>query len=613
MSEKETASAETESVDEKLTKVNRIPDYEFLFAEPDGKPVKKSAFFGRLIRMNFGRILLSLFLFVVKSAALWVMPLVIADIINIAVLESAAAFWQRLLIDGIILVAVLVQNIPTHIIYSRVTDKMTRSVSAGLKSALVKKLQRLSITYHKEMESGKIQSKFLRDIESVDALFGNLIRGIIPNILQTLIFVGIAFSKSGWISLFFLAAIPLNLFIVFAYRRMLSKNSRLFRKANESLSSSLTIMLEMHVITKSHGLEWAQYKLLRNRIAGVTDKGLKADRAIASFGSYVWVLGQLLGCACVVLCAVLAFKKIISVGDIVLYQTMFMSINGYVQGIINAVPQLTAGFEAVRSVSEIMTSHEVEKEGGVHVSTIRGDIKLEDVSFKYHDSDEYVVKHLNLHIKQGECVALVGASGSGKSTVLNMIIGLLPKYEGRLLIDDIPLTELDLTEYRHNLAVVPQNALLFPGSVRENITYGLSGYTEAQFQRVLEMANINEFLKDLENGADTNIGEHGGLLSGGQRQRITIARALIRDPRILILDEATSALDNISEFQVQKAIAASVKDRTTLIVAHRLSTIRNADYIVVMKNGECVEQGTFAELVAKGGDFYELEKLSTPS
>ena len=301
----------------------------------------------------------------------------------------------------------------------------------------------------------------------------------------------------------------------------------------------------------------------------------------------------------------------ISTGDIVLYQSLFASINAAVQTIINVLPTFSTGFEAVSSISEIMMSKDVEdSRGKKKIDHIEGNVRFDNVYYKYPNGTQYVVENFNLDVKKGECIAVVGASGSGKSTIMNLIIGFLQPTEGHLYIDGNDITEISLSDYRHSISVVPQNSILFAGTIRENITYGLESIDPKKVEEVAEMANLNEFVKDLPNGLDTFIGEHGGKLSGGQKQRITIARALIRDPKILILDEATSALDNISEYHVQKAISGLIKGRTTFIVAHRLSTIRDADRIVVMEAGKCVELGTYEELMEKKGKFYELKNLN---
>lgn len=290
---------------------------------------------------------------------------------------------------------------------------------------------------------------------------------------------------------------------------------------------------------------------------------------------------------------------------------MFTSINGAVQTIVNVLPTFAVGFEAISSLSEIMLSKEVEDSAGkLKLSSLEGNVRFDHVSYKYPNGTAYVVEDFSIDVKKGECIAVVGASGSGKSTLMNLIIGFLKPTEGTLYIDGNDITQLSLPDYRHFISVVPQNSILFAGTIRQNIVYGLENVSNEQVERVAELANLNEFVKDLPKGLDTFVGEGGGKLSGGQKQRVTIARALIRDPRILILDEATSALDNISEYQVQKAIAGLIKGRTTFIVAHRLSTIRDADRIVVMDAGKCVETGTYEELMEKKGKFFELKNLS---
>jgi ATP-binding cassette subfamily B protein len=240
---------------------------------------------------------------------------------------------------------------------------------------------------------------------------------------------------------------------------------------------------------------------------------------------------------------------------------------------------------------------------------VKGDFVFEHVGYIYAQSKQPAIKEFSLKVKAGESIAVVGESGSGKSTLMSLVVGFRRPSAGRILLDGIDMQELDLRQYRRFLAVVPQTTLLFSGSVRENIMYGLEDIADRQIWEILDIANAAEFVSKLPQGLDTKLGERGARLSGGQRQRIAIARALIRDPKIIILDEATSALDVATEALIQQAIQRLVKGRTTFIVAHRLSTIRHADRIVVMKHGSCVESGTHIQLMKAKGEFYKFKSL----
>jgi ATP-binding cassette subfamily B protein len=490
-------------------------------------------------------------------------------------------------------------------------NTVMRKINAGLKSALVRKLQRLSITYHKEIESGRIQSKFLRDIESIDAMIRNIVITLVPAIIGVLISVGISTFNAPVMTLFFVAIVPINVTVAKLFSKKIKAENREFRIENESVSAKFTSMLSLLPVTKAHGLERSEIQTFDNEVEKLTQKGLKVDNTNAYFGSWSWVISNIVSVICLVFSSFLSIKGVIDVGDIVLYQSLFSSINGNVLAIINSYPSLMSGSEAINSLSEIMISDDVELIGSKKIYPIKGNISFNNVSYSYPDDpDCYVINDFTLNVKEGECIAVVGPSGSGKSTIMNMIIGFLKPTEGKILIDGVDMADLDLTDYRRHISVVPQNSILFPGTIRENITYGLHSIPAKRLENAIELANLNEFIKELPNGLDTPVGEAGGKLSGGQRQRITIARALIRNPKILILDEATSALDNLSEYHVQQAIEKSKKGRTTFIVAHRLSTIRNADRIVVMESGHIVETGTYEELMAKKGKFYEMKMLN---
>ncbi len=591
---------------------NPIPDYEQLFiaAEENSKNKKSNAIPKMLAKNNAWAMVMSAVLFILKHLAAWVLPLVTAEIINI-VTRNDPDMTKKLIVSGIVLTMLIISNYPLHLIYSKYVDNKLRNIGAGLRNTLIRKLQHLSITYHKGIESGKVQSKFMRDIESIEMLCQLFVKNIIPSVLIVLVSVWIAATRSGTVVVFYVFVIPVNVLLVQLFRKSMRTSNYRFRKETESVSAKLTDMLGMIPVTKAHGLENEEIADLEKKIEKLRARGFAVDITNAKFGSVTWIISQLMSVVCLFFTAYLATKGEIPVGDIVLYQSYFNTISGNVNSIIGIYPQITKGIDSLESVSEIVLSNEIEDNyGKIKLRYVHGTVKFDNVTFRYPDADEDLIKSFSLSVEPGECIAFVGASGSGKTTIMNMIIGFLQASEGAVLIDGKPISELNLSDYRRFISVVPQNCILFTGSIRDNITYGLTGVSEEQLNEVIRLSNIEEFANELPNGLDTPVGEGGARLSGGQKQRISIARALIRDPKILILDEATSALDNISEMHVQKAIEHLTNGRTTFIVAHRLSTIRNADRIVVMENGRCIETGTYEELMARKGKFYELKMLN---
>ncbi len=595
-----------------------IPDCDFLFNEQsDKKGKKKTPFLRNIAKKNAFSLILSGFFSVLQQLPVWVTPLITANIINMATVQITTkspptpAFWQTLLLNSIILILVIVQNIPSTIARRRIADTMVRRISAGIKCSVVRKLQSLAITYHKDVLSGRIQSKFLKDTEKIEVYLRHILNTLMLNIISVIVSISISIVKNGWVSLFFLLVVPCNVSLGLFFRNKIKRKTRDYRINSEHMSNKLTTMLGMVQVTKSHGLEEVEISNVTETISTTTESGVSLDRTNAKFGSTVFVVTQSLNSLCLIFCVILAIYGKIGVGDIVLYQSLFLQISGYATNLVNLLPEFSTGADAINSVSEIMNATEVEANTGkIIVPEITGNLRFENVTYRYPNTDVDVIKDFSLDVKKGECIAIVGSSGSGKTTLMNLIIGFMKPVSGKLYIDDKSIDDINLSEYRHHISVVPQSSILFAGTIRENITYGLSHYSEEDLQKVCEIANVNEFLKDLPDGLDTYVGERGDKLSGGQKQRVTIARALIRNPKIFILDEATSALDNISEYHVQKAIESSIQGRTTFIVAHRLSTIRGADRIVVMEDGRIVETGNYEELMQKKGKFFELKALN---
>ena len=553
-------------------------------------------------------IFISLFFYFIKTLPVIALPIVTAKIINL-VTHPTPDFSHRLIVYIIVMTALFFLNIPTHMLHIKYHSIVSRKVEAGLRGAMVRKLQQLSITFHKEMQSGRIQSKLMRDVETIHELSTHLfttIPGIIINMITALCVV---LASNLTVFAFFLLCIPCAVATVRAFRRPIGSSNRSFRKNMENTSANLMDMVEMTPITRAHALENKEVNKMTSILNTLANTGFKLDMVTALFGSISWVMFQLFQFLCLLFSAFMVYNGKILVGDISLYQQYFTMLTGQVSSIIGLLPILTKGFESISSVGEILSSMDIEDNNGkIKLTDLKGDYEFKDVYFSYED-DQPLLRGMNLKVNAGETVAFVGESGSGKTTLLNLIIGFnLPK-SGTLTVDGHDITDIDLHAYRRHISIVPQNSVLFTGTIRENITYGLKNVTDEKLYAALEAARLTEFIHSLPQGVDTPLEEHGANLSGGQRQRLSIARAIIRNPEVIILDEATSALDSVSERQIQDAINNLSAGHTTFIVAHRLSTIKNADKIAVIKEGKCVEMGTFDELMEKKGEFYKLRTL----
>ncbi len=564
-----------------------------------------------MYRGNYHKFVLAVFFFFIKHACVWVLPIVTASIINDIATKNPDTV--RNLIFYVSLMAVLVMiNVPMNYLYTDYRSQATRYAETGLRKALIRKLQELSISYHVGAQSGRLQSKIMRDVEAVEGLSSQMFLSILNISLNIVVALVVTAGKSPVVFVFFLLTAPVAAITMVSFRNIMKKRNAEFRKEMEETSARVMEMVELIPVTRAHALEEEEIRKMSGQLFAVAEKGYKLDLIQALFGSVGWAIFQIFQIICLAFTGYLAFQGKILAGDITLYQSYFSTIVNQVSAIIALVPTIAKGIESVNSIGEVLLSREVEhNEGKAPVDEVRGEFSFRNVHFKYKEGDREILTGLHLEVNPGETIALVGESGAGKTTILNMVIGFYLAKEGEVLLDGRNLQEIDLRTYRKHLAVVPQNSILFSGTIRDNITYGCEGITEEQLQEVLKASNLKELVDSLPEGLDTPVGEHGGKLSGGQRQRVAIARALIRNPKVIILDEATSALDSISEKLIKESIDNLTKDRTTFIVAHRLSTIRDADKIAVINDGKCVEYGTYEELMELQGEFYQMKRIQS--
>ena len=320
-----------------------------------------------------------------------------------------------------------------------------------------------------------------------------------------------------------------------------------------------------------------------------------------------WAVSSLLNMLVIGIGAWLCVRDQIGYGALFVFVSYYGIISGAVSAIISGLPNVAGASDALQSLSELYESESEEmNEGKPVLAQVNGEVRLTNVHFRYAGSQRHSLSGVDLHIPVGTSLALVGPSGSGKSTIASLILGFYVPEQGSVSIDDHDLRSVDRRSVRRHVGVVSQDVVLFHDTVAGNIGWGDPNPDGERVQTAAQRANADAFISELPNGYATILGDRGMGLSGGQRQRLAIARALYRDPKLLVLDEATSALDPESERQVQQALDVLMKGRSTLIIAHRLSTVRNADRIAVLDEGRVVESGTYDELMDKKGAFYRL-------
>ena len=400
-----------------------------------------------------------------------------------------------IIVNMIVILIMILQNILTNYIHTVLYAKAIRNVERDLRSSLVRKLQQLSIAYHNQMQSGRLQSKIMRDVEQIENLSSQVFITILSIVLNIAVALGVVIFKSSTVFLFFIATIPVAVIIILAFSGKIKRYNTDYRKEMEETSVQVMEMVELIPVTRAHALEKQETKKMDNQLANVAQKGLKLDLIQAYFSSISWVAFQVFQVICLGFTGYLAVKGNITVGEVVMYQTYFGSIVAQIAGIITLLPTIAKGLESVNSVGDILLCHDIENNRKKKkIKDVSGKIIFKDVDFQYKDSDVPVLKNLNFSINEGETIAFVGASGAGKSTILNLVIGFFQSTEGQVLIDGQDIKTLNLQSYRSFIAVVPQNAILFSETIRENIIYGTNDISDEDLNKIIKAANLEELI-----------------------------------------------------------------------------------------------------------------------
>ncbi len=525
--------------------------------------------------------------------------------------ENYGKNYALLLTVSLVVITFLFKNLFGYLGLQHLT-KLKTGVLRDLREKMFTKIIELPIPYYSEKRKGDVMARMLGDVNEVQNSFFMVLELIIKEPL-TIIFSLIAMINISWkLTLFVFIFIPISGFIISKIGKSLKGKSIKAQEENGLLISIVEETLSGQKVVKSYNAEGYFTKKFNDSV----NRLYKLANSIGKKNNLASPMSEFLG---IIVISILLFyggnlvlvEKSLDGSLFISYIALAYNILTPAKAISKASYQVKNGLAAAERVFEILEVENtiVNKPNAVVKESFTEKISIENINFKYEE--ENVLKNFSLEIPKGKTVALVGQSGSGKSTIANLLTRFYDVQEGTVKIDGIDIKDMTLKSLRDLMGLVTQDSILFNDTIKNNIRLGKEDVTDEDIIAALKVANAYEFVKDLPNGIETNIGDAGGKLSGGQKQRLSIARAVLKNPPIMILDEATSALDTESEKFVQVALENMMQNRTSIVIAHRLSTIQKADKIVVMHKGEIVEQGTHDELLALNGTYSKLVMMQS--
>lgn len=538
-----------------------------------------------------------------------VYPFITKEIINIYVPQREL---NMILIWGGVLLAIYIIKALLNYVLTYWGHMVGVKIQADMRRDLFQKLQRLPFTFFDKNRTGHITSRVINDLMDISEVAHHGPEDIFLSLI-TMIGSFVVLATINWkLSLIVFAVIPFIIIFTAKTRVNQRKAFRLMRiktgEINAEVESSIEgIRVAKAYVQEEHELEKFQASSIRFQEARA-----QAYKEMGIFHSGMQFFADILYLIVLVAGGYFFYKGHIDDGEFAAYIIYIMMLINPIRTLVNTYEQIQNGMSGFVRFLEVMDMKEEPQPTKEQEKTLDGfhdRISFEDVSFTYqHEETEkdYVLSHLSFDIKKGKVIALVGPSGGGKTTICHLIPRFYEIDDGKITIDGIDIRDITTQNLRKRIGIVAQDVFLFPGSILENIAYGNENASKEEIMDAAKKANIHEFIMALDKGYDTEVGERGVMLSGGQKQRISIARAFLKNPDILILDEATSALDNMTEMQIQNALYQLQKGRTTIVVAHRLSTVKNADEIIVLTENGIVEKGTHEDLIAKNGIYAEL-------
>ncbi len=483
-------------------------------------------------------------------------------------------------------------------------------MQGDMRSHIFRHLQKLPNSFFDNNKTGDIMSRIINDLMDISELAHHGPEDLFISIVMLIGSFAILCTINVPLTIVIFAFIPFIVWFTLYQRKKMNeaflKNKVETGVVNASLENSIS-GIKISKAFVSHKSEEEKFEKGNAKFINAREKAYKVMAEYSSgagFGidilNYVGLIGG----------GVFTLIRVINVGDFIAYMLFIKLFTEPIKKLINFMEQFQDGITGFQRYLEIMSENrEKDKKNAIELENVKGEIEFKNVDFSYEGKN--VLKNISAKISKGKILALVGESGGGKTTFCNLIPRFYEVDSGDILIDNKSIYDIKLDSLRENIGIVQQEVFLFTGTIRENMLYGKIDATEEELLRAAKMANIHEFINTLPEGYDTYIGERGVKLSGGQKQRISIARVFLKNPPILILDEATSALDNVTERIIQESLEKLCAGRTTIIVAHRLSTIKNADEIIVLGNSGIIEQGTHEELIKKQGAYNKLHNLAT--